>query len=683
MIPLEELGLAINSPLVTPTSRSYRPPSWPPPRDWVVIEDAQGNPVSRWGDQIWRLYPWAGKSVCLNFGDGPVTNTTPIDPANADLLRLLVTWRLWGPRGARTINTLVSNFFTPMRAIVALCSREGILAKDLMRFPAVMNQLSQVLAPSSYDRVVAELHRLLDARHVLGFVLLDQHGLKRLAAARPEHKSEQTAYIPPRIWSYQVNRLRECLEDYLAHQQQVEGCFQFCLDAYSKNYGSLTDALTTMTSSSRSPFSQPTYPSSGAKTGCVFYGHFAHTAARFGLSELLGRWVGSPNPKEITKGIKLFTRYLSLVNSAGLAYLCNFSLMRIEEASLLRTDCLYVEHDDKFGHIPILCGRTSKTYPDSDARWPTSPSIQVAIDAMTSVARLRMRCAMHIPAVAPSTEDIANPFLYERTFEPWVGSNMLQKYSIRPRARDYKSVIDTFPLLFDEDTLRITEEDIKVARLISPSLDPEEFQVGKPWPFAWHQLRRTGAVNMFASGLISDSSMQYLMKHSSRVMPLYYGQGHSRLCLNEDTRVLVVNAMYEVMGKEILNLLSERFVSPYGDERKALIVVNLVSEPDAKRFAASARKGELFFRSMRLGGCVKRGACSYGGVESISHCAGGDDGHPCVDVLYDKDKAELNRKMLQSITEKLEVAPPDSPLCRSLEKEKRGLENYFDVIHRN
>lgn len=683
MIPLEELGLAINSPLVTPTSRNYRPPSWPPPRDWVVIEDAQGNPVSYWGDPIWRLYPWADKSLCLNFGDGPVTNTTPIDPENADLLRLLVTWRLWGPQGARTISTLVNNFFTPMRAIVALCSREGILASDLMRFPAVMNKLPQVLASSSFDKVVALLHRLLDARPALGFVLLDQHGLKRLAAARPEHKTEQTAYIPPRIWSYQINRLRECLEDYLAHRQQVEECFQFCLDAYAKNYGSLTNALTTASSSSRSPFSEPQLPTSGAKTGCVFYGHFAHTAARFGLSEILGRWIGSPNPQEITKGIKLFTRYLSLVKWASLAYLCNFSLMRIEEASSLRTDCLYIEHDEKFGDIPILCGKTTKTDQDSDARWPTSPSVMIAIDAMTSVARLRMRCAEQDPQVSPSPEDIANPYLNERSFEPWVRAHTRQKYSIRHSPDNYKKVINTYPLLFDEDVLRITEEDIKIARLINPMLDPEEFQVGKPWPLAWHQLRRTGAVNMFASGLISDSSMQYLMKHSSRVMPLYYGQGHSSLCLNEDTRVLVVNSMYEVMGKEMLNVLSERFVSPYGEKRKEMMIVNLISEPDAKRFSASARKGEIFFRSMRLGGCLKRGACSYGGVESISHCAGGDDGHPCVDVLYDKDKAELNRKMLQSITEKLEVAPPGSPLCCSLEAEKRGLENYFDVISRN
>lgn len=677
MFPLEQLGLAIKSPLVTPTSRCYRPPSWPPPRDWVVVEDAQGNPISRWGDSIWRLDSWAGRSESLNFGDGMVTNTTQINGANADLLRLLVTWRLWGPRGARTARSLVNNFFVPVRAIVALCSREGILASDLMRFPTVMDQVSQVLAPSKFRVAVAELHRLLDAQQTLGFVLLDRHGLKRLVIAQPHYEKEQTAYIPPRIWSYQVSRLRECLDDYLAHRQQVEDCFQFCIDAYAQNFGSLTAAFTTKSRSWMLPFQDPPFPGSGGKTGCSFLGHFAHTAARFGLSELLSRWIGDLD----CGGIKLFSSYLSLVQSAGLAYGCNFSLMRIEEATSLRADCLYWEEDYMFGRIPILCGETTKTDPDSDARWPTSPSVQIAIDAMTSVARLRMRCAEHNPGVNPSSEDVANPYLFDRAYEPW-SPGITNLYSIRKEARSYKEVLANYPKLFIDDEVRITEEDIKVARSISPTLNHEEFQVGKLWPFAWHQLRRTGAVNMFASGLISDSSMQYQMKHASRMMPLYYGQGHSRMCLSEEARVLVVNAMYEVMGKEILNLLSERFVSPYGDERKAMIVVNIVSEPDAKRFAASARKGELFFRSMRLGGCVRRVACTYGGVESISHCAGADGNHPCADILYDKEKATSNSMYLESVVRRLGEAPADSPLRRSLEAEKRGLENYFDAINR-
>tara|TARA_R110002049_G_scaffold214297_2_gene385808 strand:+ start:74 stop:607 length:534 start_codon:yes stop_codon:yes gene_type:complete len=177
--------------------------------------------------------------------------------------------------------------------------------------------------------------------------------------------------------------------------------------------------------------------------------------------------------------------------------------------------------------------------------------------------------------------------------------------------------------------------------------------------------------------------MQYLMKHRNRLMPLYYGKEHTKLCLNNEARDLVLNSMYEVMGKEIQGLLSDRFVSPYGDKRKEMIVVNLVTESDAKKFSDSAKRGEISFRSMRLGGCMKRDACPYGGYESISHCTGSDGGQPCVYALYDRDKADSNRKYLDTLEKRLLDVPIGSPLRLSLEAEKRGLEGYFDVISRS
>ena len=94
---------------------------------------------------------------------------------------------------------------------------------------------------------------------------------------------------------------------------------------------------------------------------------------------------------------------------------------------------------------------------------------------------------------------------------------------------------------------------------------------------------------MFASGDISDSSMQLQMKHLTRLMPLYYGRGNTSLHLNEETRVLLVNAQYEAMGRQLAAVQTNRFVSPYGDEHKEKLLaaasgeipVNLISEDDA------------------------------------------------------------------------------------------------------
>jgi hypothetical protein len=664
---------------LTPSHKSFRPPSWPPPGDWVVSEDRDGNVLALWRDPKWDLSPWAGRPLTLDFGDGPDSRkASPIDLANAKLLRLLTTWRIWGPRAVIAANTL-NAWFSKIRRIVALCSEKGILASELMRFPAVLEDLPSIIEPSNFERTITELHRLWDARAEIGFVLVDPDGIKRLAAVRPDHEMVQTAYIPPRIWTYQVERLRECLDDFLSNAQQVEDCFNYCVDAYAHNYGSLRAAMTTPWGqmANRLPFAEPRKERAGARTGCRYLGQFALTAQRFGIQELLERWVMVP---ESGLGLKQLSGYLTLVQCVGLAFIANFSLQRINEAASLRADCLTWENDPKLGRIPILCGETTKTDPDSDARWPTSPSVELAVVAMSKVSRLRMRCAAAHPKVCPSDADQVNPYLLDGAFEPWVGSSA-KPYSVRSHTSTYLAVLRRNPKLLDPRQLKITSEDLKIALMLTPNLSGEAgFEVGKLWPLAWHQLRRTGAVNMYASGLLSDSSMQFLMKHASRYMPLYYGRGYTKLRLSEDVERVVVAAMYEAMANQLLAAMSDRFVSPHGDSRKQAILVNLVVEKDAKKLASAAQNGQTTFREIRLGACTNRELCTYGGIESIARCAGGDGDKACADVLFDKTKAPEAEKDQADVDRQLSNVAPDSPRHAALLAEHKGLENYLDVV---
>lgn len=674
---LEEFGLRLKSDWVTPSSRCYRPPSWPPPRDWVVCEDRNGKILSRWGDSKWDLSCWAGKACTLRFDDEPIgKGSGHLDPANADLMRLLTTWRMWGPRAAATTSTLQGSFFNLIRPIVALCSREGIRASDLMRFPRVLEQIPELLRPVSFETVVTELHRLWDARDQIGFFLLDQQGIRFLSACRPDHEHMQTAYLPPRIWNYQLERLRSCLDDFLDHRRQVEDCFNFCVDAYAHNYHSLQGAMTSKMTRSRLPFRSPRSESEGIKNGYRNYGRFGLTAERFDIGKLLQKWVSVPDGD---LNIRHFSRYLSLVQITGLAYIANFTLQRIGEVASLRADCLTWENDDRLGPIPIVSGETTKTDLDSDARWPTSPSVERAVTAMSAVARLRLRCAAAHPDIRPGSADLANPYLFDRSFEPWA-SGPLQPYSTRPYPLAYKAVLAETSL-FDTEQLRITDDDLRTARMLTPNLSAAKgFEVGKVWPLSWHQLRRTGAVNMFASGLLSDSSMQFQMKHASRLMPLYYGRGYTKLHLNEDVESMVISAMYETMAHKLHSTMGDRFVSPHGDKRKEAILINLVGDKDVQTLAAAARRGQTTFREIRLGACTKRGHCSYGGVESVARCTGGDGDGPCSDALYDREKASEVEKELSRVDRELAAVPDGSPRHKALLIERNGLGNFLNVV---
>jgi hypothetical protein len=591
VLSLDILGLQVDSPLTNQRASNFRPPSWPPPPDWAPVVDRNGDPVCFYRDSIWPLRGWGSKSKQLNFGDGNKARTTRIDPANANLLRLLIVWRIWGPRGARTVAS-IKNSYDPLRAVVALCSREGILASDLMRFPAVLNQVPQCLPRAKYDYAITVFHDLLDAKDSLGFTLLDRDGISHLTKCAPHHETEQTPYIPPKIWAYQVTRLRQCLEEFMLHRDQIAACFQFVCDAYAKNNGTLGAAFLNQWSGNKNPFGSPAIPRvNSARKSDETHGPFSITEERFGIQELFVRWLGKDDGKR-RMGVVRLSRYLSLVSLLGLKYLLNFSLMRINEGWNLRADCLMVERDDKLGDVYMIRGETTKTETDSDARWPTSPGVRVAVEAMATVARLRTRCALSNPFLSISAEDVANPFLMGPSHEPWSsdGGRGHEGKKFRQSYQSYAVCIAKYPFVFDPEELKINETDLQVARLIEPSLNDATFNIGAIWPLAYHQLRRTGAVNMPSSGLVSEPSVQLQLKHASRMMSMYYGHNYTRLNLDAETRRFFLKTMYETLGQELARLASSQFVSPHGNARKAQIV-SFISVADTKRLEAAGRSG--------------------------------------------------------------------------------------------
>ncbi|MCY1345242.1 hypothetical protein D9M68_343950 [compost metagenome] len=678
-VALPEFSLNIDSPLVTRSASNFQPPTWPPPQDFPVTIDKHGTVISRYGDAKWNLAPWAKKSVALNFGDGPQrVGFSSITPANADLLRRIAGWWLWGPRAVKNPITLL-NQFNLLRPLFILCSNAGISASALERFPAVADKLPEVLLPSSTEAALALLHSLFEQRDRLGFTLLDLEGLRRLEAALPKAESRQTPYIPPRIWTYQVNRLRLFLDDFLAHRQQIEDCYRFCLDAYAQNYGSLAEACRKGRNPKLLPFSKPRYHG-GARSGAEYFGPFSKTAKRFGIDVLLERWCLMAGHSLGNRSINVFAMYFTMATRVGIAYLLNFSMMRIHEGWSLRSDCLEVEQDETFGPIYLLRGATTKTVDDDDARWVTSPSAQIAVDALTCVARLRMIAAEANPDVPTTHDDIGNPHLVLRPYEPWANAlNVCEELSLRLSPPNYQQVVLDYPKLFDPEALRITEADIQIARLITPSLDGDTFAVGKMWPLAWHQLRRTGAVNMQASGLVSDTSVQYQLKHATRAMSLYYGQGYSRLHLNDSVRAEYIRTMYEVLGKEIARLFTDRFISSYGAEHKA-VILGILAPEESKKLAAAAKQGRVAWRETLLGGCTKRGPCEYGGVDSVARCGGGDGQAPCAEALFDREKEPAIRQLGRVIDSRLADAPEGSPYRQSLEAQQRAIQNALYVL---
>lgn len=665
-------GLQINSPLATPDSANYRPTSWPPPRDFPVVINDAGVVDSVYGDSSWNLAQWEGKTCSVPFGDGGGKGSK-VSSENADFLRQIAGWWLWGPSPVQSATALKTRV-AQIRPMAAVCSEQKILISELWRFPNVIDTVAAQTRTSDGPLMIGLLHRLLSHRESLGFMILDEAGIRRLAGKIPKHNRVQTPYIPPRIWSYQLNQLRSFLDDYLLYKDNVSACFSYCLEAYRDNAGGWKELFDGKLNRNTRPFGN-THSSARHTDNIRFYGPFRHMAQRFGVDGLLKRWVKDDS-------IASFTELLNMVREAGMAYILNFSLMRVDEGGQLRAGCYSIEKDSLNQDVHLISGMTSKTMWDSDARWICSPSVSIAIEAMTHVAKLRLNVAKHNPNRHLSTLDYSNPRLWSHGEEPWSKGN--DSKGPRGRVPEYSKVISRRSKIFAPSQLRITQEDLNVARAMTFGLNTDKFAVGKVWPFAWHQLRRTGVCNMLASGMVSESSLRYQLKHLSVVMTRYYGQNHFQLKsgINNEAQGFFLQEMYEAVSRGFAELTDDKYISPHGKKRKEQILRS-VTEHDHKGLVNAAKSGNITYRETLLGACTQA-TCIYGGITNITACMGSTNlkKRPCEHLIINKDRKSILLKLISDFDNQISQEPLNTPMQKTLKSNLNAAKEAINVIDR-
>lgn len=664
-------GLRLSGVIFETTAENYRPNTWPPADDFPVVIDSNGKVISRYSDTRWDLSVWHGRTLSIYFGDG-LGNGRKVSPVNAYILRQIVAWWLWGSSTVVKIRSIATKFET-LKPIFDICTIHDISVTNLSSYPNVIKEVASYFN-SRTSHLLTYLNEINFASDKLGFTILNKWGMGILIENLLPTEKVQTPYIPVRIWSYQVSRLKECLDDFMKHQERIIKCFNFCLEAYSQNAGgNLSYAFGGL--GSDSPFN--THKVKGQrKSGKVFYGSFSDTAESFGIDELLKKWADSDR-------ISNFSSYMTLISSVGLAYILNFSLMRVEECSRLRANCLEVERDLTGDDVYLIRGSTTKTIEDSEAKWIVSPTVETAINAMRIIASLRLKAAKENPKIHFSKENIDNPVLQPLAREPWVPVKLSHGKNEFKKIRSYAEFRILWPKLFSDDELTITEKDLEVANRITYGLDFDKFAVGKIWPLAWHQLRRTGAVNMLASGLVSEFSVQYQLKHSSQAMSRYYGQNYYKLTepLDNEARNYYLRQMYESIARDFKELQAQHYISPHSQKRKDQIISE-ISEKDHTQLIEAAKEGRISYRETFLGGCANTGPpCSLGGISNISSCMGFADNKPCNYALINAKKLPVIHQLKSVLISQKIAAVIGTPQYESLQAQIESAERAIHVIN--
>jgi hypothetical protein len=646
--------------------------TWPPEPNFPVMSIG-GDPLSLYGDSVWHLSPWfGGKRVYLNFGDDPNYrgNFAPISVENAWLLRRLVAFWLYRDEWKATPGSVKSNFDI-LRSIFVHCSNHGVRVDELVAAPELAHGLASVVFPSRQHAALRLLERISAQRRDLGFSILDAEGLRRFRASITKHQTVQTPCIPPRIWSYQAARVYAFMADYLRHKDGIEALFRYCLDAYIEAFGSAAGAYRREEKDrQKNPFN-----ASGQKTR----GSFAQVARLFGVEDLLLRWIGRRNNKALS--IRQLQKYMTTVTQLGVLAIADHSQARLSEVLSMRSDCLVLEDHPDFGRFYLVKGLTSKARKKPElVHWVVGPEIEGTVEAMSHVAGLRMYARSINPYLETGPESIKNPRLATPMYEPWHNGNGL---FLEPNGfNSLEGIVEELPIVFDEEVLRITSEDLASALYMTPELPPGQFAEDLVWPLGFHQLRRTGAVYMYASGDVSHDSVRLQLKQRSPAMALIYGRGHSELKLDSEVTDIQRRAMFEMVARQFTQLKNEHYFSPFGSEHKSRLLAPL-KERDLKGLEKDASKGTIRARRVALGACLNCEDCPLGGIESVVGCIGSNTENACAHVLVDQRRLPDMEEALEDINDRLGKLIYDSPLKSSLASERASLEKAIDLAKRN
>jgi hypothetical protein len=662
-VTVTDLRFMHPSPLVTAESSLYQPPSIPPPDDWVVSVDHQGKDLSRYGDGYWYFHAFGFPG--FNFARQKLSEINVISVKQ--ILYLVLYHPNLFPGKIRSCKA----HFECLVKIARVCETHGIPLQKLSRFPRIHQDVADALQCSNYEAYVRFLHKLRLYTEILGFEVADAKLVAFLTSRTTNREIIQHPYIPPRIWSYQVNRLSQCLDDFLKHQEALELVYVRLSDAYEYNLS------LTIPRMYASPFTEKEKYSTSQRV--IFEGGFRHFLAEYGLLDLFEKWFG----KDKRLNLMQLPAYLNMIRDACLLYILNFSLQRAGEVLSLRSDCFSVEKDEQLGDIALIAGETTKTDPDDDARWVVPKEVQKAVAIASSIAKWRMR---HRPKNFLTLEDKElPPFLATPAWEPWSGGGMRATREQRVAFLDLGSFTRYYPHVMDPQAITVTEADWKIALSLTPNLHLREgFGVGLPWRFSAHQLRRTTAVNMFASHAVSQSSLQWVMKHLSRNMTLYYGRNYTNLKLNSMAENAVIFEYYREIYRQLVAVVENNveYVNPHPKETVPTEIINLVDAREEDKLNKLIKKQAAGCRRILLGFCLKPGSCEYGGIESASKCAGADGRGVCADVRFERKKEPQLIGLKEAHELELKTVAPNSPRHGFLTKEIYAIGVYLDAVNR-
>lgn len=565
---------------VSPVASGMVAPSYFPV-ETIVSRDARGAPASYYGDASWDFRGTstdAAKAQTLYFH--PVGGAA--DPVLAARIReqhKALMWLYIDTGKVRAPLTLLRANY----ALLSWCKRAALRGVDLLAQLSrpewirgelsSMNRLYVSLTPGLVTTLLRNREKL-PAHTDMQFRAV-REALKKEAKDRP--KCRQTPIIPSRIYCLILGNLIERMDSL---EQEID----ILLDAYRRSMAASRAVPASASMPQRTAF---------------------RANALADVAEAM-RAMGYDS----SSGAALDRFVAGRLTAHQLALMCTvvaFSGMRKGEVSILPLDGCLREFEHLGAMHYELHGFTHKL--NNGQKTPTSWITSHQGARAVRLAERIGRAILSETRASPKAGQQA--LLFPSTANPYQSkSNETFNTALR-KLRGLVCVFTEQPDVEELDRLELARD-----------WQRNDIEVGKRWPLAFHQLRRSLAVYAHRSGMVTLPALKAQLQHITQEMALYYADGFSRarsLVFDKDHFSHEWNAAKAESSYfgYVLGLLfsDEDFLGGATAQRMSGVVESRSREDTLRLF----EQNKLAYRETVLGGCVSTDECKAQPLEPIPY----------------------------------------------------------------
>ncbi|WP_237491357.1 hypothetical protein [Malikia spinosa] len=550
----------------------------------VVSLDSNGQPLSYYGDRRWDLRSMStdGESAChLYFFEAQPLLIPPEKsrPDLADLIREQQKSLLWlhmdtGNQKAQSTILRATNVLTQL---AEKAYRRGVTLFELFCDPLMLGEVSAELSNTYSLNARSLLKTLWRHRNFLKIgveaCLKELIDIIRESAPKNDAEGHQTPIIPSRIYCAILAGLLGSLDD-------IERDLDTLLNAYRK------ERTVTITAPEGLTQDQLKYRRNNA------------------LEEIresmraLGWKTGSV--REFIAG------EIGLIQLKLMNLVIAFSGMRIGEAQVLPLKGVLeeVEHRGSVHHVINGFSHKLKKGKKKPVSWVTSLE---GFRAIILARRIASTILEVLSNGTPAADKAA--VLFCSTENPY------KKYdAARINARLRQELIpEICPVITQADIDELNALELERGWL------REGIEVGKHWPLAFHQYRRSLSVYAHRSGMVSLPALKGQLQHITDEMRAYYSDGFCRavnLVFDKDHfshEWTAAKAESSFLSYQLGILFSDEDLLGRGAQRMANTVASHTRAETLKLF----EQGKIAYKETVLGGCVATEDCKTLPLEPI------------------------------------------------------------------